>query len=223
VTRSRPITFLASAAVAPLVARAVAGCGGGGPTASPPPAKTVRARAATAGVANTALWKILFDSKGRTLYLFQKDSGTKSTRFGACASAWPPLRADGKPTVGSGATASKAGTTTRSDGKQQITYNGHPPYLLAGDEKAGDTEDQGVTAFGGGWYAITPAGTKSPAWRRARTADRAPAAAAAIRPGGVAEERDAFFRAPDDQGRDAQLGECDSRRSGCLQSNCKSV
>jgi len=158
-TRSRPITFLAGAAAVALVALAAVGCGGGA-TVSPAPPKSTSGHAATVSVATTGLGKLLVDSKGRTLYLFQKDSGTRSTCSGACASAWPPLRAKGKPTVGSGAIASKAGTTTRSDGKQQVTYNGHPLYLYADDEKAGDTEGQGVTAFGAGWYALTPAGNQ---------------------------------------------------------------
>jgi predicted lipoprotein with Yx(FWY)xxD motif len=55
---------------------------------------------------------------------------------------------------------SRVRTTTRSDGKQQVTYNGHPLYLYQGDEKAGDTQGQGITAFGGGWYALTPAGNQ---------------------------------------------------------------
>jgi predicted lipoprotein with Yx(FWY)xxD motif len=130
-TRSRPITFLADAAAIALTALAAVGCGGGGATAA-------SGHPATIGTANEGnLGTILADSKGRTLYLFQKDSGTKSSCFGACASAWPPLRANGKSTVGSGAIASKAGTTTRSDGKQPVTYNGHPLDLFAGDEKAG--------------------------------------------------------------------------------------
>jgi predicted lipoprotein with Yx(FWY)xxD motif len=158
-THSRLITFLPGAAAIPLVALAVAGCGGGA-TASPAPPKTASGSAATVGVANTGLGKILVDSKGRTLYLFQKDSGTKSTCFGACASDWPPLRAKGRLTVGSGAKASMVGTTTRSDGKRQVTYNSHPLYLYAGDEKAGDTEGQGVTAFGAGWYALTSTGNQ---------------------------------------------------------------
>jgi predicted lipoprotein with Yx(FWY)xxD motif len=161
VTRSRPITFLAGAAAIALVALAAVGCGGGA-TASPAPPKSTSKRVATVSVATTGLGKILVDSTGRTLYLFQKDSGTKSTCFGACASDWPPLRANGKPTVGIGATASKTGSTTRSNGNQQVTYNGHPLYLYAGDETVGDTEGQGVTAFGGGWYAITPAGNQVP-------------------------------------------------------------
>jgi predicted lipoprotein with Yx(FWY)xxD motif len=162
-TRSRPITFLAGAAAVALIALAAAGCGGGasGATAATAPPSTSSGHQATIGAANEGnLGTILVDSRGRTLYLFKKDSGTKSTCFGACASAWPPLRASGKPTAGSGAKASMVGTTTRSDGKQQVTYNGHPLYLYQGDEKAGDTEGQGVTAFGGGWYALTPAGNQ---------------------------------------------------------------
>ena len=162
-TRSKPITFLAGAAAIPLTALAVAGCGGGGGDATAVAGaaqdreRTGRRRSAsrTAG-----LGKILVDSKGRTLYLFKKDSGTKSACSGACASAWPPLRANGKPTVGGGANASLVGTTTRSDGKPQVTYNGHPLYLYAGDQKAGDTNGQGLTAFGAGWYALTPAGNQ---------------------------------------------------------------
>jgi hypothetical protein len=50
------------------------------------------------------------------------------------------------------------GTTTRADGAQQVIYNGHPLYLFAGDQKAGDTNGQGVNAFGGSWYALTGTG-----------------------------------------------------------------
>jgi predicted lipoprotein with Yx(FWY)xxD motif len=159
-TRRRRITLLAGAAAAAVIALVAAGCGGGGATASPAPPKSTSGRATTVSAATTGLGKILVDSKGRTLYLFKKDSGAKSTCYGACASAWPPLRANGKPTVGSGANASMVGTTARSDGKQQVIYNGHPLYLYAGDEKAGDARGQGVTAFGGGWYVLAPAGNQ---------------------------------------------------------------
>ena len=159
-TPSRPMTFLAGAAVVPLAALADAGCGGGssGASASPAPPKTASGAPATVGVAKTGLGKILVDSQGRTLYLFKKDSGTKSACTGACASAWPPLRANGKATVGSGANASLIAITARSDGKPQVTYGGHPLYLFQGDQKAGDTNGQGVTAFGGGWFTLSAAG-----------------------------------------------------------------
>jgi predicted lipoprotein with Yx(FWY)xxD motif len=154
------ITFLAAATAVSLTALALAACGGGNnTTSSAAPPKTDNGRPATVGVANdNKLGKILDDNDGRTLYLFAKDSGTKSTCTGACASAWPPLRAGGKPTVGAGASASIVGTTRRSDGQPQVTYNGHPLYTYTADQNPGDTNGQGLTAFGGGWFALSPAG-----------------------------------------------------------------
>jgi predicted lipoprotein with Yx(FWY)xxD motif len=162
-TRSGSSTLLATAAVIPLTALALASCGGGGggeAKASPTPPKTASGGPATVGVATTGLGKILVDSSGRTLYLFKKDAGTKSACFGACADAWPPLRANGQPTVGTGAKGSKVETTTQSDSKAQVTYNGHPLYLYQGDEKPGDTSGQGSTAYGAAWYALSPAGNQ---------------------------------------------------------------
>ena len=158
-TRSRPITFLASAAVIPLVALAVAACGGGGATASPPKSST--GASATLGVANSSLGSILVNSTGRTLYLFKADSGTRSACTGACATAWPPLLAIGTPTPGAGLTVSKLGTITRSGGSHQVTYNGHPLYVYVGDKKPGDVTGQGVTAFGASWFALTPSGNQA--------------------------------------------------------------
>jgi predicted lipoprotein with Yx(FWY)xxD motif len=160
-TRSRPITFLAGTAAVALSALAAWGCGGGdyGDAAGTTPATPASEPDASIGASNEGdIGTILVDSNGRTLYLFRKDSGSKSTCFGACASTWPPLRATGEPTVSGGASASLIGTSTRSDGKQQVTYNGHPLYLYAGDEKAGDTRGQGLTDFGASWYVLTPAG-----------------------------------------------------------------
>jgi predicted lipoprotein with Yx(FWY)xxD motif len=162
VIRRRSITFLASTAGLPLIALTAAACssGGGGASASPTPPKTTTAQPATVGVAKTGLGQVLVDSQGRTLYLFQKDSGTTSACTGACATAWPPLRASGQPTAGSGANASLLGTTPRADGNPQVTYNGHPLYTFSGDQKAGDTNGQGVNAFGASWFALTSAGNQ---------------------------------------------------------------
>jgi predicted lipoprotein with Yx(FWY)xxD motif len=159
-TRTRSITFLASATVPVLAALAVAACGssGGSNASAPAPPRTANGQSATVGVANENLGKILVNSQGRTLYLFRRDSGTNSTCTGTCAIEWPPLRATGKPTVGGGATASIVATSARSDGKPQVTYNGHPLYLFSGDQKPGDTNGEGVNAFGGLWYALSSAG-----------------------------------------------------------------
>ena len=190
-TRSRSMTFLAGAALIPLTALAV-GCGGGGSsaTASAQPkttsagsasTQTTSARATTVHVAKTRLGKILVDSHGRTLYLFKKDKGKKSACSGACAQFWPPLRTSGKPKAGSGAKASLLGTTKRSDGKPQVTYNGHPVYGFVMDKKAGDTNGEGVTAFGAKWFAISASGkqvspkTAKPAARKSAPAAPKPA------------------------------------------------
>jgi predicted lipoprotein with Yx(FWY)xxD motif len=162
-TLNRSITSLAAAAAIPLAALGVASCGGGGggeATASPTPPKPASGAPATVGVANSGLGKILVDSSGRTIYLFKKDSGTRSACSGPCASAWPPVRASGKPTVGPGANASLVGTTARSDGRPQVTYNGQPLYLYEGDEKPGDTNGQGLTGFGAPWWVLSPAGNQ---------------------------------------------------------------
>ncbi len=153
--RNRSIAYLVSAAALALAALAVAGCGGGSSNALP---TTPNGQPATLGVADHDLGEILVNSDGRTLYLFEKDSGTTSACTGECASNWPPLEVNGTPTEGSGADSSLVGTTERSDGKQQVTYNGHPLYLFEGDKKAGDTNGEGLNAFGGGWLALSAAG-----------------------------------------------------------------
>jgi predicted lipoprotein with Yx(FWY)xxD motif len=161
-TRSKLITSIASAAAVPVLALAVAACGGGGSATAAAPASTSTANAhaqtGTVRVANSSLGSILVDSSGRTLYLFKADSGTKSACSGACATAWPPLRTAGKPTAGSGAEAALLGTTPRSDGAAQVTYNGHPLYLYVADKKPGDVTGQALVAFGAPWYVVSPAG-----------------------------------------------------------------
>jgi predicted lipoprotein with Yx(FWY)xxD motif len=176
VTRSRPITFLAGAALIALTALSVAACGGSGSTTGATQAPKIAIRhVPTVKVAKTGLGKVLVDSRGRTLYLFTKDSGTNSACSGACATAWPPLSASGTPTVGGGAGASLLATTMRSDGTPQVTYNGHPLYTFIKDKKPGDTNGEGLTAFGGSWFAVSAAGKQV-------SSQRSPAPAPAATP-----------------------------------------
>jgi predicted lipoprotein with Yx(FWY)xxD motif len=142
------------------LALVTAACGstGGSTAASPADGTSNRASATTIAVASSNLGDVLVDEQGRTVYLFGADRGTTSACSDACAVNWPPLLASGTPTVGNGAATSLVATTTRTDGAQQVIYNGHPLYLFAGDQKAGDTNGQGVNAFGGSWYALTGTG-----------------------------------------------------------------
>jgi predicted lipoprotein with Yx(FWY)xxD motif len=108
---------------------------------------------------DSGLGQILVDSKGMTLYLFEKDtSGDASTCSGACAQAWPPMTVKGTPEAGDGVDASKLTTLKRDDGTTQIAYNGHPLYYYAGDSAPGDITGSGLDQFGAEWYAVTAAG-----------------------------------------------------------------
>jgi predicted lipoprotein with Yx(FWY)xxD motif len=156
-TRNRPLGLLVAAAAVALVA---AGCGSSNDAPSTPTKRTSSTSSATVSVASTDLGNILVDSQGRTLYLFAKDTGTKSTCSGECATAWPPLRDSAKPTAGSGVKASLLGTTPRSDGEPQVTYNGHPLYGYQGDSASGDTNGQAISAFGAPWYVLSAAGSE---------------------------------------------------------------
>src|SRR3954469_11944328 len=141
----------------PLAMLALTGCGGGASHAQP---TTKDGRPASVGVATTGLGDVLVNRQGRTLYLFERDSGTISACTGACAVNWPPLRVRGAPLVGSGAKAADVGRTARADGTGQLTYKGHPLYSFANDTKPGDTNGEGINAFGGSWFAVSPAGRR---------------------------------------------------------------
>jgi predicted lipoprotein with Yx(FWY)xxD motif len=166
VTRTKNLSLLLTAAAVALVALVVAGCGGGSGGGGQATAATGSSTAGggsptTIGVSDASgLGKILVDSKGRTVYLFEKDTGPKSTCSGACAVDWPPVTTSGKPAAGDGLTRSMIGTTKRSDGTTQVTYNGHPLYNFEGDQKPGDTAGQNLDEFGAEWYVLSPAGNK---------------------------------------------------------------
>jgi predicted lipoprotein with Yx(FWY)xxD motif len=141
-----------------LVAIAItAACGGASPSGSTAPATP--AGPATIKVATVAkLGQVLVDDSGRTLYLFEKDTGTTSTCYGDCATYWPPLLTNGAPQAGAGANASLLGTTKRNDGTVEVTYGGHPLYYVVTDHNPGDATGQGVNNFGARWDVVGPDG-----------------------------------------------------------------
>jgi predicted lipoprotein with Yx(FWY)xxD motif len=115
---------------------------------------------ATVSTAKTRLGKVIVNSRGHTLYLFEKDKRGMSRCSGACASYWPPLITHGKPIAMSGAKQSLLGTIKRANGARQVTYAGHPLYTYVLDTKRGQTNGEGSILFGAGWDALTPAGKK---------------------------------------------------------------
>ena len=151
-------------AIAPaLAALVVAGCGGGSSSSTQQSSTQSKAAAPSGAAATVSLRKLnvgnaLVDSQGRTLYLFEADKGPMSTCNGACASLWPPDMTSGKPNAGPGVDAAKLGTTKRSDGTLEVTYNGHPLYYFVTDRKPGQITGQGVDQFGGPWWVLSAAG-----------------------------------------------------------------
>jgi predicted lipoprotein with Yx(FWY)xxD motif len=124
-------------------------------------AATAPTKPATIKVRSVSLGKILVNGSSQTLYLFEKDKHGKSACSGQCAKFWPPVLTKGKPKAGRGVKASLLGTTKRSDGTTQVTYNKHPLYRFLNDKnKVGATKGEGVDAFGAEWYVVGTNGKK---------------------------------------------------------------
>ncbi|WP_406098884.1 hypothetical protein [Streptomyces sp. NBC_01013] len=153
----------AAAVTVGLLAAVLAGCsddGGSSSSASATPSAKGTSASGTVAAASSPLGTILVDGEGRTLYLWEADTASRSTCGGDCAKSWPPVTVTGKPVAGKGVKAALLATTTRDDGRKEITYNGHPLYRYGGDTSAGDTNGQGANAFGAAWYVLDPAGNK---------------------------------------------------------------
>lgn len=99
----------------------------------------------------TGLGEVLVDAEGKTLYMFENDKDGKSACYEDCEKAWPPLLTEGEPEAGDGTAQDLLGTTERTDGGEQVTYNGMPLYYFAKDAKAGDVKGQGVKDV---WYVV---------------------------------------------------------------------
>jgi predicted lipoprotein with Yx(FWY)xxD motif len=94
---------------------------------------------------------VLTNADGFTLYRFAPDPPGKSTCYGTCAAYWPPVT--GRPIAGTGVTG-KLGTTERTGGTTQVTYDGHPLYTYIGDSAPGQSTGNNINLNGGFWYEI---------------------------------------------------------------------
>jgi predicted lipoprotein with Yx(FWY)xxD motif len=109
-------------------------------------------------VMNSRYGRMIFDARGRAIYLFTREAGTKSRCYGQCAVAWPPVYTRGRPRALSGVDTDLLGTTKRRGGRRQVTYNGHPLYYYVTDTKPGQITCQDITEFGGTWLVVDPQG-----------------------------------------------------------------
>lgn len=104
---------------------------------------------------NSQLGKVLSDGNGRTLYLLTKDTPGTSNCYDQCAQSWPPIISSNAPTLNDGLSSALVGSTKRTDGTTQITFNGWPLYYFGKDQKPGDTTGQAV---GKVWWVISGEG-----------------------------------------------------------------
>ncbi len=152
----------------------VAACGASAGTATPSGSSPGSASTGSAGTSATSVvtvsaksvpgvGTVLVNRQGQTLYLLSSEKGGKITCIGSsgCTKVWPEI------TLPKGETAAKAGSGVQSallgsvkdaSGNLEATYNGWPVYTYAGDSGPGVAHGQGVTSFGGTWYALNTSG-----------------------------------------------------------------
>jgi predicted lipoprotein with Yx(FWY)xxD motif len=131
-------------------ARGGAATEGGAAAAKPPRGPRVTLRDSQFG-------PVLFDGHNRALYLFTRDPRRKTRCYGACAEAWPPFYAKGRPRAGRGVDRDLLGTIERRDGRRQVTYKGQALYFYV-DDPRGQVLCNDVVEFGGTWFAVDAKG-----------------------------------------------------------------
>jgi predicted lipoprotein with Yx(FWY)xxD motif len=114
---------------------------------SPPPAATgtVLKTATIGGIT------VLTNAKGFTLYSFAPDTPATSKCYGSCAAYWPPVTGAAAASPG---VPGRVGAIRRTDGTDQLTYNGHPLYTYIGDSAPGQARGNNLNLNGGLWHEV---------------------------------------------------------------------
>jgi predicted lipoprotein with Yx(FWY)xxD motif len=108
---------------------------------------------------SASLGSFLIGPNGLTLYTLSSETSTGSVCTGGCLANWPALVvAPGGSVSGPAGATGTFSTFTRADnGSTQVALNSHPLYYFAGDSAAGQTNGEGLAAFGGTWHVATVA------------------------------------------------------------------
>jgi len=126
-----------------------------------PPAVTAAAPASLQlGAGSSAsLGSFLIGPNGLTLYTLSSETSTGSVCTGGCLANWPALivAPGGSVSGPAGATGTFSTFTRADDGATQVALNSHPLYYFAGDSAAGQTNGEGIKAFGGTWHVAAVA------------------------------------------------------------------
>jgi predicted lipoprotein with Yx(FWY)xxD motif len=163
-------TMFSVAAIA-AVAIVLAACGSSAKktsTAAPPTgaaasSSSTAAQSSSSNLISTASspkGQILVDAKGKSLYVFDKDTTGKIACATGCVAIWPPLtvpNGTSAPTGLSGVMAT-LGTVMRPDGTTQLTSDGRPLYTFSGDSGPGQVNGDGFMNI---WHVAMASGNGS--------------------------------------------------------------
>ena len=144
-----------------LGALGMAGCsgsgGGTGESDSAVPSAAESAGPEVLATAESDLGVVVVDDAGRSVYVFDEDTpdSGRSACSGDCSTTWPAVTAE-TPLPEVDGVAGQIDTITRDDGTEQVTLDGRPLYLFAGDSAPGDFTGQGVD---GVWWVVSADGT----------------------------------------------------------------
>ncbi len=131
--------------------------------AQPPASAPAQQAAPSVSVVDTEKFgPILVDRNGMTLYTWVVDHPGESTCYDSCVSLWPPALVQG-PAVAPPGLPGRLGTTQRTDGTTQLTYNDWPLYLYARDAAPGEITGDGSLSSGALWPVATTGAVKAAA------------------------------------------------------------
>lgn len=125
---------------------------------SPEPEKVVTGVVITTG--DSEFGTMLFNNTEQAIYIWELEESTEAECYGDCAEVWPPVLTDGAPRAAGSVSNELLGTTERTDGSTQVTYNGHPLYYYA-HEGAGEVKCHNISTHGGLWWVIQPSGIRA--------------------------------------------------------------
>jgi predicted lipoprotein with Yx(FWY)xxD motif len=118
---------------------------------SPAPAATATGTGTVLKTTTIGGTTVLTNAKGFTLYSFAPDTPAASKCYGSCAVYWPPVTGTAAASPG---VPGRIGTIKRTDGSEQLTYNGHPLYTYIADTAPGQARGNNINLNGGVWHEV---------------------------------------------------------------------
>lgn len=156
IARATPLLALSSGLL-------VAACGGSSETSPGSSSSGANPSTNISTASVSGLGTVLVNGAGMTLYTLSSEAGGKltCTDDNGCTKVWPDTELPSgttSATAGGSAQSSQLGTVKAASGNLYVTYGGFPLYTYSGDTGPAQSHGQGITSFGGTWYAIAASG-----------------------------------------------------------------